>query len=163
MNDDDELDIPIGMVDVTNAISVLHVISHMIGSHKNKGGNDVLSRLQKLGFSDETSFYLLWYALCVLYQEVEDITAESFAIIQTLGGEIQEIFEHSESFPSYSEALRTVVFMDDDSYFGEMKPSWKDHWKARYMKHWRRYLDTQDSSVPYFHEMKDESNAKNVD
>ena len=150
MADEEELDIPVGMVDVTNAINVLHVISHMIGHPKNKGGNDVLKRLQKLGFSDETSFYLLWYALCVLYQEVEDMTAESLAIMQSLGGEIEDVFDNSESFPSLSEALRTVVFMDEESYFGEMKLSWKDHWKARYMKYWRKYLDNQDSSVPYF-------------
>ena len=100
MADEEELDIPVGMVDVTNAINVLHVISHMIGHPKNKGGNDVLKRLQKLGFSDETSFYLLWYALCVLYQEVEDMTAESLAIMQSLGGEIEDVFDNSESFPS---------------------------------------------------------------
>ena len=64
-------------------------------------------------------------------------------------------------FAGLSEALRTVVFMDDDSYFGEMKQSWKDHWKARYMKHWRKYLDSQDSSVPYFKEK--DKNVKNID
>ena len=150
MSDDEELDVPTGMVDVTNAISVLHVMSSMIGNPKNRGGNDVLVRLQKLGFSDETSFYLLWYALCVVYQEVEDITSEAFSVIQGMGGEISDIFDRSNIYPSLSEALRTVVFMDDDSYFGEMKPSWKDHWKARYMKYWRRWLDTCDSSVPYY-------------
>ena len=160
MKDEEDLEIPTGMVDVTDAISILHIISNMIGNSGNRGGNDVLERLQKLGFSDETSFYLLWYALCVVYQEVEDITAESFSIIQGMGGEIQEIFDRSEDFPSLSEALRTVVFMDDDSYFGEMKQSWKDHWKARYRKHWRKYLDNQDTSVPYFKEQK--NNAKNT-
>ena len=158
MENKDDLDIPLGMVDVSNAISVLHLISHMIGHPKNRGGNDVLKRLRVLGFSDETSFYLLWYALCVLYQEVEDISAESLAIIQTLGGELQDVFEHSESFPSLSEALRTVVFMDEENHFGEMKISWKDHWKARYMKYWRKYLDNQDSSVPYFKSDREGSN-----
>ena len=161
MNEDDELEVPTGMVDVTNAISILHIISSMIGNHRNKGGNDVLVRLRKLGFTDETSFYLLWYALCVTYQEVEDITAEGFSVIQSLGGEIQDVFDHSHIYPSLSEALRTVVFIDDDYYFGEMKQSWKDHWKARYMKYWRSYLDNQDSSVPYF--KKENNNAKNVD
>ena len=161
MSDEEDLAIPTGMVDVTNAISILHIISNMIGNHRNKGGNDVLVRLRKLGFSDETSFYLLWYALCVTYQEVEDITAEAFSIIQDMGGEIQDIFDRSESYPSLSEALRTVVFMDDDFYFGEMKQSWKDHWKARYMKYWRNYLDNQDSAVPYFKQESD--NAKNAD
>ena len=161
MSDEEDLDIPTGMVDVTNAISILHIISNMIGNSRNRGGNDVLERLQKLGFSDETSFYLLWYALCVVYQEVEDITAEAFSIIQDMGGEISDIFDRGDAFPSLSEALRTVVFMDDDSYFGEMKQSWKDHWKARYMKHWRKYLDSQDSSVPYFKEK--DKNVKNID
>ena len=154
MDDENELDVPIGMVDVTNAINVLHVMSSMIGNPKNRGGNDVLVRLQKLGFSDETSFYLLWYALCVVYQEVEDITSEAFSIIQDMGGEISDIFDRSDIYPSLSEALRTVVFMDDDGYFGEMKQSWKDHWKARYIKHWRKYLDNQDSAVPYFKQEK---------
>jgi len=42
-----------------------------------------------------------------------------------------------------------------------MKQSWKDHWKARYMKYWRSYLDNQDSSVPYF--KKESEDAKDVD
>jgi hypothetical protein len=158
MDDENNLDIPLGMVDVTNAINVLHIISHMIGNPKNRGGNDVLKRLQVLGFSDETSFYLLWFALCVIYQEVEDITGEALTVVQSLGGEIQDIFEHSESFPSFSEALRTVAFMEEENHFGDMKSSWKDHWKARYMKYWRKYLDSQDSSVPYFKHDRQGSN-----
>ena len=162
MNDDDDVTIPLGMTDIRDAISVLHVMSHMIGNPRNRGGNDVLDKLRKLGFTDETSFYLLWYAFCVTYQEVEDLTNESFAIMSSVGVEIEEIFRLSEDFPALSETLRTIVFMDDDTKFGELKPSWKDHWKARYRKHWRQYLDTQDTSIPYYID-KDSDNAWNTD
>ena len=34
MSDEEDLDIPTGMVDVTNAISILHIISNMIGNSR---------------------------------------------------------------------------------------------------------------------------------
>lgn len=150
MKDEDEIEVPTGMTDVTSAISVLHVISNMIGNPRNRGGNEILEKLRKLDFSDETSFYLLWYAFCVVYQEMEDVTNESYAALASAGVPLDEIFDHGDIYPALSEVFRTIMFIEEDYMFGEMKPQWKDHWKARYMKYWRRWLDTCDSSVPYY-------------
>ena len=66
MNDDD-VNIPDGMVDVNTALESLHIMSSMMVDPRNRGGHEVLEKLRLLGFTDETSFYLLWYVLCVSY------------------------------------------------------------------------------------------------
>ena len=148
---DDELNVPEGMVDVHTALESLHIISNMMVDPRNRGGHEVLEKLRLLGFEDETSFYLLWYVLCVAYHELESVTDQAYTIISELDIGIERLLiEEAEQSPSLSEAIRTLLFNEEDIAFGELRESWKQHFKARYKKYWRRYLDSHPKSIPYY-------------
>jgi len=141
--------IPEGMLDVQTAISSLHIISSMIASEKSRGSQDVLEKLRILGYSDETSFYLLWYVMCVLYQELEDITEESFNIVEKYGARIEDLLV-DEDIPAFAESLRMILFSEDSNTLGDMKRSWREHWGVRYRKHFAKKLDNYPTHIPYY-------------
>ena len=154
MNDDDE-NIPDGMVDVNTALESLHIMSSMMVDPRNRGGHEVLEKLRLLGFTDETSFYLLWYVLCVSYHELESVTDQAYTVISELNIGIEQLLvDEAIENPSLSEAVRTLLFNEEDIAFGELRDSWKQHFKARYKKYWRKYLDGHPKSIPYYEKEK---------
>jgi len=154
MNDDD-VNIPDGMVDVNTALESLHIMSSMMVDPRNRGGHEVLEKLRLLGFTDETSFYLLWYVLCVSYHELESVTDQAYTVISELNIGIEQLLvDEAIENPSLSEAVRTLLFNEEDIAFGELRESWKQHFKARYKKYWRRYLDGHPKSIPYYEKEK---------
>ena len=153
--DDDEVTIPDGMMDVNTALESLHIMSSMMVDPRNRGGHEVLERLRLLGFTDETSFYLLWYVLCVSYHELESVTDQAYTIISELNIGIEQLLvDEAIENPSLSEAVRTLLFNEEDIAFGELRESWKQHFKARYKKYWRKYLDGHPKSIPYYEKEK---------
>jgi hypothetical protein len=66
----------------------------------------------------------------------------------------QLLVDDEKQHPSLSEAVRTLLFNEEDIAFGELRPSWKQHFKARYKKYWRKYLDHHPRSVPYYEKEK---------
>ena len=154
MNDDD-VNIPDGMVDVNTALESLHIMSSMMVDPRNRGCHDVLEKLRLLGFTDQTSFYLLWYVLCVSYHELESVTDQAYTVISELNIGIEQLLvDEAIENPSLSEAVRTLLFNEEDIAFGELRESWKQHFKARYKKYWRRYLDGHPKSIPYYEKEK---------
>ena len=152
---DDNVNVPDGMVDVHTALESLHIISNMMVDPRNRGGHEVLERLRLLGFEDETSFYLLWYVLCVSYHELESVTDQAYTVISELNIGIEQLLvDEAIENPSLSEAVRTLLFNEEDIAFGELRESWKQHFKARYKKYWRRYLDGHPKSIPYYEKEK---------
>tara|TARA_B110001454_G_scaffold109424_1_gene102826 strand:- start:1681 stop:2145 length:465 start_codon:yes stop_codon:yes gene_type:complete len=153
--DDEDVTVPDGMMDVHTALESLHIISNMIVDPRVRGGHEILERLKLLGFSDETSFYLLWYVLCVSYHELESVTDQAYTVMSLLDIPIEQLLVDDEKqHPSLSEAVRTLLFNEEDIAFGELRPSWKQHFKARYKKYWRKYLDHHPRSVPYYEKEK---------
>ena len=153
--DDDDVTIPDGMMDVNTALESLHIMSSMMVDPRNRGGHEVLERLRLLGFTDETSFYLLWYVLCVSYHELESVTDQAYTIISELNIGIEQLLvDEAIENPSLSEAVRTLLFNEEDIAFGELRESWKQHFKARYKKYWRKYLDGHPKSIPYYEKEK---------
>ena len=153
--DDEDVTIPDGMMDVHTALESLHIISNMIVDPRVRGGHEILERLKLLGFSDETSFYLLWYVLCVSYHELESVTDQAYSVMSLLDIPIEQLLVDEESeHPSLSEAVRTLLFNEEDIAFGELRASWKQHFKARYKKYWRKYLDYHPRSMPYYEKEK---------
>ena len=153
--DDDDVNIPDGMVDVNTALESLHIISNMMVDPRNRGGHEVLEKLRLLGFTDETSFYLLWYVLCVSYHELESVTDQAFTIMSLSDIPIEQLLvDEAIDNPSLSEAIRTLLFNEEDIAFGELRESWKQHFKARYKKYWRKYLDGHPKSIPYYEKEK---------
>ena len=149
--DDEDVIIPDGMVDVNTALESLHIISNMMVDPRNRGGHEVLEKLRLLGFTDETSFYLLWYVLCVSYHELESVTDQAYTIMSLLDIPIEQLLvDEEKEHPSLSEAIRTLLFNEEDIAFGELRGSWKQHFKARYKKYWRRYLEGHPKSIPYY-------------
>jgi hypothetical protein len=66
----------------------------------------------------------------------------------------QLLVDEAINNPSLSEAVRTLLFNEEDIAFGEFRGSWKQHFKARYKKYWRRYLDNHPKSIPYYEKEK---------
>ena len=153
--DDEDVTIPDGMMDVHTALGSLHIISNMIVDPRNRGSNEILVKLRLLGFSDETSFYLLLYVLCVAYHELESVTDQAFTIMSLLDIPIEQLLvDEAIDNPSLSEAVRTLLFNEEDISFGELRASWKQHFKARYKNYWRKYLDGHPKSIPYYEKEK---------
>ena len=146
---EDDVVIPDGLLNTNDALSSMHIISNMIGSERNRNARDILKKLRVLGFSDETSFYLLWYVMCVLYQELEDITEESFNIVEKYGARIEDLLV-DEDIPAFAESLRMILFSEDSDTLGDMKRSWREHWGVRYRKHFAKKLDNYPTHIPYY-------------
>ena len=146
--DSDEL-IPEGMIDIKDAVASLHLISTMIGSHRHSGFNSILEGLRSIGFSDETAYYMICYVLCVTYQELESSTNDSMDLLEQACLPIDELFKLKE-FEPFVEAVRNVYHIDDETPFGMMRPAWREHFKSRYNKYWKKYLNDHPASIPYY-------------
>lgn len=136
-----------------DAVTSLHLISTMIGSHRHKGFNSILRSLRSIGFSDETSYYMMCYVLCVVYHEFESSVNDSMDLLERVDFQLEQLFQLNE-FEPFVEAVRNIYHVDDETPFGAMRPAWKEHFKSRYNKYWRKYLNGHPKSIPYYDKEK---------
>jgi len=144
--------VPEGMKDVNEALNALHIISHMFGDLNNYNSQDVLRKLNLLGYSDDAGFHLLWYLIHVIYTELEEVVGGAVDYLSDYEIEIQDVLFEEKPNP-FVEAVKLLYCMDEDIDLGGIKPSWQKHFKARYRKLWRKLINRHDSSVPYWNKI----------